>query len=123
MELKKLDKSTFLGIMGDNPRNRILDFLISENGYDYTLKEIAENSKVGYATIKRIWKHFTVNNLVKETRRVGKAVFYKYDDKSELGKKIKKFYLDILFAALEPSERKAAKEAIKAEKEVIEVAV
>lgn len=118
MELKNLDKSTFLAIMGDNPRNRILDFLISENGYDYTLKEIAENSKVGYATIKRIWEHFVNNDLVRETRRVGKAVFYKYDDKSELGKKIKKFYLDILFAALEPAERKKARNAFKTEDKV-----
>lgn len=122
MELKSTDKSTFLEVMGDNPRNRILDFLISENGYDYTLKEIAENSKVGYATIKRIWKHFVVNGLVRETRRVGKAVFYKYDDQNELGKKIKKFYLDILFAALEPSERKVAKKGIKTERKLIEVA-
>ena len=121
MELKNLDKSTFLEVMGNNPRNKILDFLISENGYDYTLKEIAENSKVGYATIKRIWKHFVSNKLVKETRRVGKAVFYKYDDKSELGKKIKKFYLDVLFLALEPAERKTVKKTIEAERETIEV--
>ncbi len=122
MELKNLDKSTFLAIMGANPRNRILDFLISENGYDYTLKEIAENSKVGYATIKRIWKHFVSNDLVRETRRVGKAVFYKYDDKSELGKKIKKFYLDILFVALGPTKRKTLKSEVKTERKVIEVA-
>src|SRR3989338_2713927 len=107
MELKNLDRSSFLDVMGDTPRNRILDFLISENGYDYTLKEIAENSKVGYATIKRIWKHFVSTGLVKETRRVVKAVFYKYNSKNELGEKIKKFYLDILFAALEPSKRKS----------------
>ncbi len=113
MELKNLDKSTFLEVMGDNPRNRILDFLISENVYDYTLKEIAENSKVGYATIKRIWKHFVSTGLVKETRRVGKAIFYKYNYETELGEKIKKFYLDILFAVLEPSERKSLKSGVK----------
>ncbi len=123
MQLKNLNKSTFLEVMGDNPRNRILDFLISENGYDYTLKEIAENSKVGYATIKRIWKHFIANNLVKKTRRIGKAIFYKYNDKSELGNKIKKFYLDILFTALEPVERKAIKNGIKVERKAIEAAV
>src|SRR3989338_8290846 len=109
MELKNLYRSSFLDVMGDTPRNRIFDFLISENGYDYTLKEIAENSKVGYATIKRLWVYFVNNGLVKETRRVGKAVFYKYNDKTELGKRIKSFYMDILFAALEPAERKSAR--------------
>lgn len=121
MELKNLDKSTFLEVMGDNPRNRILDFLISENGYDYTLKEIAENSKVGYATIKRIWKHFVSVGLVKETRRIGKAIFYKYNNETELGEKIKKFYLDILFATLEPSKRKSLNSEVKTERKTIEV--
>ncbi|MBL7100914.1 MAG: helix-turn-helix transcriptional regulator [Nanoarchaeota archaeon] len=121
MEIKNLNKSTFLDVMGDTPRNRILDFLISENGFDYTLKEIAENSKVGYATIKRIWNQFVKNNLVKETRRVGKAVFYKYDDKTNLGKKIKAFYLDILFASLEPDKRKAVKTQLKTGGKSIEV--
>lgn len=122
MELKNLNKSTFLEVMGDNPRNRILDFLISENGFDYTLKEIAENSKVGYATIKRIWKQFVNNDLVKETRRIGKAIFYKYNDKSKLGKKIKIFYLDILFTALEPDKRKAVKKELETERKTVEVA-
>jgi hypothetical protein len=107
MEIKNLNNSTFLDVMGDNPRNRILDFLISENGFDYTLKEIAEQSMVGYATIKRIWNHFVKNNLVRETRKIGKAVFYKYDDKSEMGKRIKEFYLDVLFAGVEPEKKLA----------------
>jgi hypothetical protein len=107
MEIKNLNNSTFLGVMGDTPRNRILDFMISENGFDYTLKEIAEQSNVGYATIKRIWNQFVKNNLVRETRKIGKAVFYKYDDKSEIGKRIKEFYLNILFAAAEPEKKTA----------------
>ena len=98
MELKSLDRSSFLDVMGDTPRNRILDFLISENGYDYTLKEIARESKVGYATIKRIWRPFVDHGLVRKTRKVGKAVFYKYDDRSFFGASIKKLYLDIIFA-------------------------
>ncbi|HLC64848.1 MAG TPA: hypothetical protein VJI46_01850 [Candidatus Nanoarchaeia archaeon] len=116
MELKNLGKSSFLEIMGDNPRNRILDFLISENGFDYTLKEIAKESRVGYATIKRTWHHFVKNNVVRETRRVGKAAFYKYNDKSELGKKIKKFYIGILVDAVEPKKGSLGKrqEEIKA---------
>ena len=56
MEIKSLKgPSSFLDIVGNSPRNRILDFLMGEIGYDFTLKEIAEKSNVGYATIKRIW--------------------------------------------------------------------
>lgn len=98
MEIKDLHGSSFFDVMGDTPRNRILDFLISEAGFDYTLKEIAKNSRVGYATIKRIWHNFVELGLVKQTRKVGKAIFYKYDNATHYGKLFKQFYLDVIFA-------------------------
>ncbi len=51
IEIKDLHDSSFFDVMGDSPRNRILDFLVSD-AFDYTLKEIAKNSRVGYATKK-----------------------------------------------------------------------
>lgn len=97
MEIKSLEgPSKFLEVIGDSPRNRILDFLLGEINYDFTLKEIAQKSKVGYATIKRIWKDFVKSSLVKETRRVGKAIFYTYNKDSHIGKAMRKFYLEII---------------------------
>ena len=102
MEIKSLDgPSKFLEIMGNSPRNRILDFLLGEISYDFTLKEIAEKSNVGYATIKRIWKDFIKSDLVKSTRKVGKAIFYTYNKESENGKILRKFYLEIVFNEVE----------------------
>ena len=60
-------------------------------------KEIAKNSRVGYATIKRIWQPFVELGLVKQTRKVGKAIFYKYDNTTHYGRLFEKFYLDIIF--------------------------
>ena len=102
MEIKSLEgNSRFLEVLGDNPRNRILDFLLGEITYDFTLKEIATKSKVGYATIKRIWNHFVKSELVKPTRRVGKAVFFTYNNESDSGKALRKFYLEIIFNEIE----------------------
>ena len=101
MEIKNLNDSTFLEVMGPTPINKIIDFLITNEDFDFTLKEIAERSYVGYATIKRIWEHFTKANLVKPTRKVSKAIFYKYNSENELAKRIKSFYLDIVFTKLE----------------------
>src|SRR3989344_2563363 len=102
MEITNLDgPSKFLDVVGDSPRNRILDFLLGEINYDFTLKEIAQKSKVGYATIKRIWHEFVKSNLVKETRRVGKAIFYTYNKDSHVGKAMRKFYLEIIVSELE----------------------
>ena len=42
------------------------------------MKDIAKFSKVGYTTVKRLWKtHFKA--LVKQTRTVGKAKMYALD--------------------------------------------
>ena len=102
MEVKSLHgPSVFLEVMGDSPRNRILDFLLGEVGYDFTLKEIAKRSNVGYATIKRIWNHFVAAKLVKETRRIGKAVLYTYNIDSFNGKTLRKFYLNLLIEHVE----------------------
>lgn len=110
METKSLDgPSKFLDVLGDSPRNRILDFLLGETNYDFTLKEIAQKSRVGYATIKRIWSHFIKAKLVKSTRRVGKAVFYTYNKESHSGKALRKFYLEILFKEAEKEANLAKK--------------
>lgn len=102
MEIKSLEGSSkFLEVLGNSPKNRILDFLLGEINYDFTLKEMAIKSKVGYATIKRIWNNFIEADLVKSTRRVGKAVFYTYNDKSTNGRALRKFYLEILFSEAE----------------------
>ncbi len=102
MEIKSLEgPSKFLEVLGDSPKNRILDFLLGETNYDFTLKEIAIKSKVGYATIKRIWNNFVKANLVKPTRRIGKAVFYTYNKESSNGKALRKFYLEIIFSKVE----------------------
>ncbi len=119
MEIENLDNSVFLEIMGPTTRNRIIDFLITNEDFDFTLKEIAEGSYVGYATIKRIWEQFAKTNLIKPTRKVGKAVFYKYNSENELAKKIKNFYLDIVFTEIESE----VKEEPVKEQAVIEAAV
>ncbi len=102
MNVKSLEcRSYLLTVLGNSPRNRIIDFLLGEVNYDHTLKEIALKSNIGYATIKRIWLNFLKSGLVQSTRRVGKAVFYKYNLKSKTGKALRKFYLDILVDNIE----------------------
>jgi len=114
MEIKTLEgPSAFLHVLGDSPRNRILDFLLGETEHDFTLKEIAVKGRVGYATIKRIWENFIESDLVKATRRVGKAVFYKYNKESISGKALRRFYLEILFTEAEKEAKSEQKVTVR----------
>ena len=73
-----MPKSIFIKKQGDNPKNRIWCFLIVHQEYDYSLRDIAKFSKVGYTTVKRLWKSY-FKTLVKQTRKVGRAKMYKLD--------------------------------------------
>ena len=70
-------KSLFLKAEGDIPKNRIWNFLIVHSEYDYSMKDIARFSHVGYTSLKKLWKEFKLRGIVKETRCVGKAKMYK----------------------------------------------
>ena len=85
-------KSVFLSEEGDTPKNRIWSFLIVHSEYDYSMKDIAKYSKVGYTTLKKIWKQFRQKKIVTETRTVGKAKMYRLNFKNSVVKKFVDYY-------------------------------
>jgi len=71
------NKSLFLQTYGENPKLKVMDFLITFQDYDYSMKEIAKNSGIGYTTLKEFWPEFIKRNIIKQTRAVGKAKMFK----------------------------------------------
>ncbi len=86
------DRSIFLGVFGDTPINRVLDFFIVHEEFDYSMKSIAENSGVGYATLKLFWENLEKNKIVILTRTVGKAKMYKLNPNNKAIQRFKDFY-------------------------------
>ncbi|MEA2037153.1 MAG: hypothetical protein U9O94_06580, partial [Nanoarchaeota archaeon] len=77
---------------GNTPKNRIWGFFIVHSEYDYSMKEIARYSNVGYTTLKNIWKDFRQKGTVIQTRTVGKAKMYKLNLKNPVVKKFIDYY-------------------------------
>ena len=71
------EKSFFIEYFGDLPRLRIIDFLIDNLVYDYSLVEIAKGAGVAYTTLVDIFPDLIKKGIVKETRQVGKSKMYK----------------------------------------------
>ncbi|MBC8501088.1 MAG: hypothetical protein ISS25_02910 [Nanoarchaeota archaeon] len=92
MEVTNKTKTVFLEVMGDHPMNRILDFLIIFNKFDYSKKEIARNSHVSYATLKYLWPNLERIGLVTFTRKIGKATLYKLNTENPIVKQLMKTY-------------------------------
>lgn len=70
------EKSFFIEYFGDLPRLRIIDFLIDNLVYDYSLVEIAKGAGVAYTTLVDIFPDLIKKGIVKETRQVGKSKMY-----------------------------------------------
>ncbi len=90
------ERSVFLEREGYTPKNKVLDFLIIAQDYDYSLKEIAKYSKVSYPCIKQLKKELVKDKWITLTRKVGKAQMYKLNLKN---KKVQKF-IDFFWAVV-----------------------
>src|SRR3989338_10560697 len=97
------EKSVFLEREGGTPKNKVLDFLIVAQDFDYSLKDIAMHSDVSYPCIKQLKKELVKDKWIILTRKVGKAQMYKLNINS---KKVQKF-VDFYWAVVnEEVERK-----------------
>lgn len=70
-------KSAFVETFGDAPLIRVLDFMLCEGlMFDYSLTEISEHSGVSWSTINRIFPNLVKQDIVKPTRKIGRAQLY-----------------------------------------------
>ncbi len=81
-------KSVFLKKEGFTPKNKVLDFFIVHQDFDYSLKDIARFSEVSYPCMKQLKKELIKGKWIFMTRKVGKAQMYKLNLKN---KKVQKF--------------------------------
>ncbi|MFH1592057.1 MAG: hypothetical protein ABIB47_01685 [Candidatus Woesearchaeota archaeon] len=85
-------QSAFLEVFGDSPISKVLDFLVVNEDFDYSMTDIANFSGVGYSTLKLFWVKLEMGGIVKQTRIVGKAKMYKLDYSNPVVKKFRDFY-------------------------------
>ena len=71
---------------------RVMDFLIVNEDFDYSMTDIASQSGVGYSTLKLFWKNLEESKIVKQTRIVGKAKMYRLNSENPVIKKFRDFY-------------------------------
>jgi hypothetical protein len=82
-------------IFGDTPSCRILQFLLVHRHWDYTLKDIARQTHVGYRTFYRFVPKLIGLDVIKVSRRVGAAKLYTLNLDSEIVKHLDKLAVSI----------------------------
>ena len=70
-------KSFFLQYLGDNPKMRVMDFLMDNFALDFSLPQIAKGSKVAYTTLIELLPKLLKQEIIIETRKIGKSMLFK----------------------------------------------
>lgn len=78
-EADEINPPSLRKVFGDSGVAKILDFLTLYRDFDYSLTEIAKNSRVGWTTLFRIWPPLEKYGIVKMTRKIGRAKLYRLD--------------------------------------------
>ena len=92
----KDEKSVLLEYLGDHPLLRILDFLLENQIYDYSKKDIIENSGVAKASFYKYWGKIEEIGAVKVTRSFGKSKLYALNEKSPFVQRLIDLELDLI---------------------------
>ena len=86
------NKTAFLETFGYSPILSLLDFLVVNEDFDYSMTDIASLSGIGYSTLKLFWNRLEKQKIITQTRTVGKAKMYKLDLSNPVVKKFRDFY-------------------------------
>ncbi|MBW2984473.1 hypothetical protein KY361_05125 [Candidatus Woesearchaeota archaeon] len=87
-----MEKTLFVKFLGDSPKIRVLDMLITGRELDYSISDIAEQAEIGRATFYRMLDELLKNKIILPTRKFGNIQLYKLNQKNEFVKGLIELY-------------------------------
>ena len=104
------EESIFLEYVGDNPRMRILQYLIEGKNFDYTLTDLL-TARVSWGTLNTLVPKLLELGIVAKTRKIGRATLYKINQENVAVKQLIRLYDNLLLEKLSQMETRPEKEA------------
>ena len=83
-----MEKTSFRLVFGDSPAAKVLDFLIDNQEFDYSLTDIAKGAEIAWSTLHQLWPDLVTFGVVTKTRKIGRAELYKLNKENPLVKKL-----------------------------------
>ena len=99
------EKSLLLGLTGEMPLFKIIDFLLENNGLDFSKLAIAKGSGISRASLFNYWKELESRGIVKVTRTFGKTKLYTLNAKSPITMKLIELEKVLITQALEKNQK------------------
>ncbi len=86
------EKTLFVRFLGDNPKIRVLDMLITGRELEYSISDIAKQAGIGRATFYRMMDELLKNKIITKTRKFGNIQLYKLNINNEVVKGLINLY-------------------------------
>ncbi len=102
------EESLFLEYVGDNPRMRIMQYLIEGRDFDYTLTDML-NAGVSWGTLNTLIPNLLELDIVVKTRKIGRATLYKLNRNNIMVKQLIELYDHLLLQNLDVLEKQTKK--------------
>lgn len=102
------EESIFLEHVGDNPRMRLLQYLIEGRDFDYTLTDLL-NAGVSWGTLNTLVPKLLELGIVVKTRKIGRATLYKINLKNVAVRQLTELYNHLLLEKLNQMKTKTRK--------------
>ncbi len=100
-----MEESIFLNYVGDNPRMRILQYLIEGRDFDYTLTDLLQ-AGVSWGTLNMLVPKLTELGILIKTRKIGRATLYKINQSNLAAKQLIELYDKLILVTLNELEGK-----------------
>lgn len=92
-------RTLFVKFLGDTPKIRVLDMLITGRELDYSISDIARRAGIGRATFYRMIKELLRNKVIMATRKFGNIQLYRLNQENIMVRELVKMYDNLLRAA------------------------
>lgn len=103
------EPSLFVRYMGDSPFVRVLDFLIENEVWDYSVQDISDNTGVARNTVGKILEQMAGLKMVIQTRTIGRAILFKINTQNPVIKKVIAFDRELSLAAVPQKAKELAR--------------
>ena len=92
------ETSVLIEYFGETPIIRIIDFLLENRLFDYSKKQIIDETGLAKATFYKYWGKLVELEVVTVTRSFGKTKLYKLNEENPVVEKIKELELSLIEA-------------------------
>lgn len=102
---RDLGETIFVKVFGNSPKLRILDFFLDNPYFDFSKSEVMREIGMSKRTFYKNFKDLVELEVIKPTRKIGKATMYKINTEHPFVKKLNEIIDELSLKIAEREEK------------------